>query len=330
MTIKTYPAKYLIYCTLLFLSSVTIGLADASMYENLNIFDKNNTKQSLMAAGEKGNGSSVQTRSHLPLYTEILLTSISGEIYLNPKYIGRIISVTPLRTGTSTSSESEIEFNQTKDLWPVVIVPQSMSDLEGLNLTGEEGSMKISRSGGEQALENNELKSITKPKIAFGQLSSTILFTETNVNNPSKFEIGVFDSKDNKFINGDIIALTNNQMAAKFEDLPLTVISKDGKLRYSLKEQDGSFINSDTDAWGCELLIPDTEIGKSVPIKAQIFGLPDESKVKFTFQPVEGQKFSLPVSTLSVKEINSGEPITMISTSINGNQLISVTVEEAL
>jgi hypothetical protein len=329
MTIKTYSAKYLIYCTLLFLSPVSIGQADASMYENLNIFDKNSTKQSLMAEGEEGNGSNVQTRSHLPLYTEILLTSISGEIYLNPKYIGRIVSITPLRTGTSTSIKPEIEFDQKENLWPAVVVPQSMSNLEGLNVTGEEGSIRISRSGGEWALNNNELKTITKPKIAFGQLSSTILFTETNVNNPSKFEIGVFDSKDNKFINGDIIALTNNQMAAKFENLPSTVISKEGKVRYSLKEQDGSFINSDMAAWGYEILIPDTDIGKTVPIKAKIFGLSDESKVRFTFQASEGQRFSSPVSTLSVKEINSGEPITMISTSIGGDQLIRVSVEES-
>jgi hypothetical protein len=329
MIIKTYSAKYLIYCTLLFLSPVSIGQATASMYENLEIFDKNRTKPSLMAEQVEGNGSNVETRSHLPLYTEILLTSISGEIYLNPKYIGRIVSITPLGTGTSTSSKPKIGFNQTRDLWPVIIVPQSMSNLGGLNVTGEEGSVRISRSSEEWALNNNELTTISKPKIAFGQLSSTILFTESNVNNPSKFEIGVFDLKDNKFIKGDVIALTNNQMAAKFENLPSTVISKEGKLRYSLKEQDGSFINSDMAAWGYEILIPDTEIGRTVSIKARVFGLTDESKIRFTFQASEGQRFSSPVSTLSVKEINSGEPITMISTSIGGDQLIRVSVDES-
>jgi hypothetical protein len=332
MAIKTYSATYLIYFTVLFLSSLSIRPADGSAFESLNNFDENSTKQTLLAQGEKGMGSNVQTRSRLLLSTEILLTSISGEIYLNPKHIGRIVSTTPLGTGNSSSSKREIEFNQTKNLWPVVIVPQSISNLEGLNVTGEEGSISISRSDVEKALnlDNNELKTITKPKVAFGQLSSTILFTDMNVNNPSKFEIGVFDFKDNKFINGDIIALTNNQMAVKFENLPSTVISKEGKLRYSLKDEDGSFINSEMNAWGCELVIPDTQVGKNVPIKAQIFGLPDEAKVKFTFQPVEGQKYSLPVSTLSVREINSGQPITMISTSIAGNQLISVTVEESL
>lgn len=332
MTIKTYSATYLIYCTLLVLSSVGIRPAHGSVFESSNNFDDNSTKQSLLAEGEKGNGSNVQTRSRLLLSTEILLTSISGEIYLNPKHIGKIISITPLGTRNSSSSKSEIKFNQTKDLWPVVLVPQSMSNLVGLNVTGEEGSISISRSGVEKNLNlnDNELKTITKPKVAFGQLSSTILFKDINVNSPSKFEIGVFDFKDNKFINGDIIALTNNQMAVKFENLPSTVISKEGKLRYSLKDEDGSFINSDINAWGCELLIPDTQVGKNVPIKAQIFGLPDEAKVKFTFQPVEGQKYSLPVSTLSVREINSGHPITMISTSITGSQLISVTFEESL
>lgn len=334
MTITTYSAsaKYMIYCTLLFLSSVSIRPTHGSGLEGFNNFDENSRNHGLLAEAEKAGGSDAQSRSRPLLSTEILFTSISGEIYLNPKRIGRIVSVTPVGPGNSSSSKHEIEFDRTKDLWPVVIVPQSLSNLEGLNVTGEEGSISISRSGEKRApdLNENELKTITKPKVAFGQLSSTILFRDMNVNTPSKFEIGVFDFKDNKFINGDIIALTNNQMAVKFENLPSTVISREGKLRYSLKDEDGSFINSDMAAWGYEIMIPDADIGKDVPIKAQIFGLTDDAKVKFTFQPVEGQKYSLPVNTLSVREINSGQPITTISTSIAGNQLISVTVEESL
>jgi hypothetical protein len=329
MTVKTYSGNYLIYCALIFLSCVSIMPADGSAYENLNTFGKNTTKQFLMAEGEKGMGSNVQTRSHPPLSTEILLTSISGEIYLNPEYIGRIVSITPLGTGRSRSRKPEIEFNETKDLWPVVIIPQSMPNLQGLNVTGEEGSLRISRSGGEKTPNVNELRTITKPRVGIGQLSSTILFPEMNVTEPSKFEIAVFNFKDNKFINGDIIAITNDQMAVKFENLPSTVISKEGKLEYSLKEQDGSFINSGMAAWGYEIMIPDTDIGKTVPINAKIFGLPDESKVKFTFQASQGQRFSPPATTLTVKEINSGEPITMISTSIGGDQLIQVSVEES-
>lgn len=329
MTIKTYSGKYLIYCTLLFLSFVSMTPTDRSAHENPNAFDKNTLKQSLMAGGGKGMGPNVQTRSHAPLSTEILLTSISGEIYLNPEYIGRIASITPLGTDSPGSSKPKIEFNQTKDLWPVVIVPQSLSNLQGLNVTGEEGSLRISRSGGEKTPNGNELGTITKPRVGIGQLSSTILFPEMNVTEPSKFEIAVFDFKDNKFINGDIIALTNDQMAVKFENLPSTVISEEGKIRYSVKEQDGSFINSDLAAWGYEIMIPDTDIGKTVPIKAKIFGLPDESKVKFTFHALQGQRFSSPATILSVKEINSGEPITMISTSIGGDQLIRVSAEES-
>lgn len=330
MIIISYSVKSLIYCTLVLLSAVNIRPASGFGYENLNNLRKNTMKHTLMAEGVEGNGSNVQTRSHPPISTEIFLTSISGEIYLNPKYIGRILSVTPLGTGTVTSNKPEIGFNQKEILWPVLVVPQSMSNLQGLYVTGEEGSLKISRSGGDKAVNEIELKTLTKPRIAIGQLSSTILFPETNVTQPSKYEIGVFDFKDNKFINGDIIALTGNQMAVRFEDLPSTVINKEGKLRYSLKGQDGSFINSEMAAWAYEIWIPDTDIGSTVPIKARIFGLPDDSKVKFTFQPIEGQEYSQPVNTLSVKEINSGEPITMVSTSITGSQLISVTVEESL
>jgi hypothetical protein len=329
MTNKTYSGKYSICCALLFLSFVSMMPADASAYENSNAFGKNTTKHRLMAVGEKGMGSNVQTRSHRPLSTEIVLTSISGEIYLNPEYIGKIASITPVGTESSPRSKPEIEFNHTEDLWPVVIVPQSISNLRGLDVTGEEGSLRISGSGGEKTPNGDELGTITRPRVGNGQLSSTILFQETKVTEPSKFKIAVFDFKGNRFINGHIIALTNDQMAVKFENLPSTVISKEGKLRYSLKEQDGTFINSDLAAWGYEIIIPDTDVGKAVPIKANIFGLPDESKVKFTFQASQGQRFSSPVNTLSVKEINSGEPITMISTSIGGDQPIRVSVQES-
>lgn len=329
MTTRNLSVKYLIYFTLLFLSSAGMLRAHGSTYEDLNAFDKNTAKQGLIARGEKGMGSNVQARSQPPLSTEIVLTSISGEIHLNPEYIGRIASITPLGMDSSRSSKPEIEFSQTKDQWPVVIVPQHLPNLQGLNVTGEEGSLSISRSGGEKTPNGNELRTITKPRVGNGQLSSTILFPEMNVTEPSKFEIAVFDFKGNKLIDGDIIGLKNDQMAVKFENLPSTVISKEGKLRYSLKEQDGSFINSDLAAWGYEIMIPDTDIGKTVPIKARVYGLPDESKVKFTFQASQGQSFSSPTSTLSVKQINSGEPITTISTSIGGDQLIRVSVDES-
>ena len=322
MTIKSRFAKYLIYFTLLLLLSLIIRPADGSALEKSNNFEDKRMKEGLMAEAGTDNRPSSQTESRSLLSTEIVFNSTPGEIYVNPKYIGRIVSITPLGTGISGSDKPKLKIDQTKHLWPVVIVPQSMSNLEGLSLTGEEGSISISTSSVEKALnpDSNDLKTITKPKVAFGQLSSTILFKEMSIKNPSKFEIAVFDFKSNKFINGEIIALTNNQMAVRFVNLPPTVISKD---------QDGSFVNSDMNAWGCELVIPDADIGKSVPIKAQIFGLPDEARVKFTFHPLEGQKYSPPVSTLSVGDINSGEPVSMVTTSITGSQLISVTVEES-
>ncbi len=332
MTIKHHPANYLFYFIILFLFSVITRPADGSAFDKPINFEENRMKEGLMAEAGKENRSNGQTGSRSLISAEIVFASTQGEIYLNPKYIGRIVSITPLGPGISSSGQPKIELNQTKDLWPVLIVPGSMSNLERLSVTGEEGSISISTSSAQKALnlDSNDLKTIATPKVAFGQLSSTILFKEIGIRDPSKFEIGVFDFENNRFINGEIIALTNNQMAVKFENLPPTVISTEGKLRYSLKDQDGSFINSDMNAWGCELVIPDADVGTSVPIKARVFGLPDDSKVKFTFHPLEGQKYSSPVSTLSVAEINSGEPVATISTSITGSQLISVAVEESL
>lgn len=329
--IKTYSAKYLVFCSLLFISFTRIRPVHASGFETTNNVDENNRNHRLLAEAENSSPSDAQNRSGPLISSEILLTSISGKIYVNPKRIGRIVSITPVGRGNSSSMQREIGVDRTEDLWPVVVVPKSLSNLERLNLTGEEGSISISRSGEKKIpdVNENELKTLTKPKVAFGRLGSTILFKDVHVSNPSKFDIGVFDFKDNKFIKGDIIALTDNQMAVKFENLPSTVISKEGRLRFSLKDEAGSFINSDIAGWGYDIMIPDADIGKEVPIKAKIFGLPDEAKVKFTFEPVEGQKYSQPVSTLSVMEINSGQPVSMISTSIAGNQLISVTVDES-
>lgn len=332
MLTKSSAARYLLFFTLVFISTLSIRLAHTAVGESVDSFGNGSADSDSIAAGERSGRSTLQASSDRPSYADITLTSISGEIYLNPEYTGRIVSVNPLGPVTYGSVKNKIDFSQTLDLWPVLTVPKSMSGLQGLNVTGEKGTVRISRSGAEMAVgaNNDGLKIIKKPKVGFGHLSSTILFAETEVSHPGKFEIGVFDLKDSRFIRGDIIALTRNQLAAKFENLPSTVISSEGKLRYSLREDDGSFINSEVDAWGYELIIPDAEIATSIPIRARIYGLTDEKKVKFRFHPLEGQQFSVPVITLSVKEINSGETITEISTSLTGSQLVSVNVEESI
>ncbi|MFQ5787051.1 MAG: hypothetical protein ACE5H1_03640, partial [Thermodesulfobacteriota bacterium] len=298
-------------------------------FQNLNINKNNKLKQKLVAEATKEFEAAKKTQSKSPIHTEIKLRSLPGEIFINPKYTGRVLSVEAIKSDGTSLVDKDVDINVVGDSWSGIVVPESSSGHEGLNVVGEKGSLKISLSREESTHGDEGIKSIKKPKIAFGRLSTTFITPEFKITKPSKFEIGIFDYDENKFLSGDIIGLKNNQIAVKFLDLPPSVISKDGKLLVSIKEPDGSFLNSELSAWGYNIFVPDTDIEKSVPITAKVFGLPKEAKIKFTFKPLQSQRFSNTVSILSVNEINAGEPITMITTSIPGVQPLSINVEEA-
>ncbi|MGH7793012.1 MAG: hypothetical protein ACREOB_11925, partial [Thermodesulfobacteriota bacterium] len=59
------------------------------------------------------------------------------------------------------------------------------------------------------------------------------------------------------------------------------------------------------------------------------FGLPGEAKLNFSFRSLPGQKITPATRTLTVEEVNSGEPVVTIVTSIPGAQPLSVSVEKA-
>ena len=272
-----------------------------------------------------GNKASAKT----PTYQEIKLNSLEGELFINPKFVGILKSVEYVMGNEVASAKSDIDIKFTDDSWSEIVVPKSNFSLTGLKLTGQDGSLNISLVEEEIVVNNDELKALIKPKIAFGQLNTTFITPILKISKPGEFEIGIFDFKESKFINGDIIALKNNQLPVVFQNLPPTVINGNGRIRVSLKEPDGSFINSELSAWGYNIAVEDTELGKSVPIKADVFGLPKEAKLRFTFEPIEGQSFSTLENVFTVEEINSGQPINMITTSIPGSQPMNVTVEES-
>jgi hypothetical protein len=263
-----------------------------------------------------------------PLYTEVEFSSIIGDIFINPLYTGRIITVrTLLRTGPPRNKPS-VDIKEISDGWEKMTVSESESDAIGLIATGKRGSLKISVSKGRIPTGVDKLKPLGDLIISFGELSATLITPEITISKPSSFEIGILDYKENKFINGDIVAIRDNQVAVKFHDLPPAVVNQDGMIRVSLKEPGGTFINADLRAWGYNIFVSETNIKEPAPIKAEVFGLPKDTRLKFTFEPLIGQKITQSSSVLTVEEVNSGKPLGTIVTEIPGAQPLSVLVEK--
>jgi len=272
------------------------------------------------------NGSEFAMATPPPLY-ELELTSISGEIFINPIYTGRINSVRTLDRNHLLGEKIDIETRTLTDSWKKLNVPSSLSGVFGLVVSGENGILKITlpqntsnSSGG------GTLRSIGSLFIEFGSLNATFTFSDLNILEPSRYEIGILNSADNSFINGDIIALKNNQAAVKFMTLPSSVVNKDGMIRVSLKKSDRTFISSNLPACGYNLIVSETDTGVPAPITAEVFGLPDDEEIKFNFVSLTGQVINPSTKTLTVGEINKGDQISTITTKIEGPQPITVTV----
>jgi len=272
------------------------------------------------------NGSEFAMASPPPLF-ELELTSLSGEIFLNPAYTGKINSVRTLDRNHLLGKKIDIETRTLTDGWKKLNVPSSLSGVFGLVVSGENGILKIilpqntsNSSGG------GTLRAIGTLFIEFGSLHATFVFPDLNILEPSKYEIGILNSSDNSFINGGIIVLKNNQAAVRFENLPSSVVNKDGMIRVSLKKADRTFINSDLPGWGYNLIVSETDTGVPAPITAEVFGLPDDVEIKFNFVSLTGQVINPSTKMLTVGEINKGTQISNITTKIEGPQPITVTV----
>jgi len=267
--------------------------------------------------------------SEPPRYAEVKFSKITGEIFVNPRYTGNITNVRKIFDYTPSTPNSESELEVKNNGWESIVVPSSESDIKGLVVSGEKGTLKIDLSNGNSPIQVDGLRPLSDLIISFGQLNATLLTpTRTNITLPSDFEIEIFDRKGNKFISGDIVAMNDNQVAVKFEGLPSTVVADDGMVRMSLRESGEKFLNGDMKAWGYNVFVSDTDVEKPSPIKAEVYGLPKEAIVKFNFQSLPGQNINLSTKTLTVDQINSGETIVTIVTSIPGAQPLSVSVEK--
>lgn len=261
-----------------------------------------------------------------PTLYELELTSLSGEIYLNPKYIGKINTIRTLDRNDLLGEKVKIEARTLTDRWRKLNIP-SLSGAFGLVVSGRDGIVKLTLPQAPSPMSGSgTLRSISNLFIEFGSLHATFTFPTLNILEPSKFEIGILDTNDNTFINGDIVALKNNQAAVIFERLSSSVVNKDGMIRVSLRKSDGTFINSDIPAWGYNLVVSESDTGVPAPITADVFGLPDNTQIKFNFVSLSGQIINPSTKTLTVGEINKGVEISTITTKIEGPQPIAVTV----
>ncbi len=261
-----------------------------------------------------------------PLH-ELELTSLLGEIYVNPKYVGKINSIRSLDRGHLLGEKVEIEARTLTDGWKKLNFPSSLSGAFGLVISGTEGIVKLTMPPGVAVSSGSgTLKSISDLFIEFGSLHATFTFPKLSILEPSKLEISILDTTNNSFIPGDIVALKDDQAAVLFQGLPSSVVNKDGMVRISLKKPDGTFLNSDIPAWGYNILVSETDTGVPAPITADVFGLPDDTKIKFNFISLSGQIINPSSTTLTVEEINKGVEISTITTKIEGPQPITVTV----
>jgi hypothetical protein len=263
-----------------------------------------------------------------PAYNETEFSSLVGEILVNPQYTGRITTVRTFPKTGPPKDNPIVDVRETSDGWGKVVVSQSESDAIGLVATGRKGSLRISLPKGELPNKSDKLQPLDDLVIGFGELNAAFLMPLTEVSQPSGFGIDIFDHKENKFINGDIVAVRKDQVAVKFHDLPSTVINRDGMIRVTLKKTGDDSISADLKAWGYNIIIPDTNVGKPAPITAKVFGLPGEAKLKFTFEPLPGQDITPFTRILTIKRINLGAPLATIVSSISGEQPLSVLVEK--
>ncbi len=262
-----------------------------------------------------------------PLYSEVEFSSIVGEIFVNPDYSGRIRSVRTLLRDGLPGGRQGVEVAKSSDGWERIIVHESEFNARSLIATGEKGTIKVAVTEKEAPSWSDKIKSLNELTIGFGQLKATFLAPMT-ISQPSAFGIEVLDYKDGRFISGEVIAVKDNEIAVRFENLPSGVFSRDGTIRVSLKESKERFLNADLQAWGYNILVPETDIGRESRIKAEVFGLPGEARVRFTFAPLSGQEITPLTRTLTVQEVNSGEPLATLVTSIPGAQPLSVSVEK--
>jgi hypothetical protein len=265
--------------------------------------------------------------SEAPAYNEVEFISIVGEFFVNPQYTGRITTVRTFPKVGSPRDNPVVDVRETDDGWEKVIVSQSESDAESIIATGRMGSLKISLPKRKPLAKSDKLQQLGDLIISFGDLYATLIMPSAEISQPGSFEVSVSDPKENNFIKGDIIAIRKDEVAVNFHELSSNVVNEDGKVRINLKKPGGDSFQADLKAWGYNILIPDTGTGKPASITAKVFGLPNDVKLKFTFESLPGQNVTPSTTTFPVRKINMGASLGTITTSIPGPQALSVSVE---
>ncbi|MFI5323185.1 MAG: hypothetical protein ACHQ6U_06575 [Thermodesulfobacteriota bacterium] len=271
-------------------------------------------------------GGSAATSGY-PRYTEAELTSLDGEIFINPLFTGKVNSVRIIDKNGLIGQKVNIELRILTDGWRKLSLPQSASGSFGVIVSGDEGILKISRLKNPVTTPAAGLQSANKVIIEFGSLSTTFLFPAMNVLEPSKVELGILNNSGSKFINGSIVAMKPDQAAVEFDGLPPTSVNKNGMMRVSLKEPGGMYINTDISAWGYDIKVSETDVETPAPITAQVFGLPQDAEIRFDFSSLSGQVIDPSTKILTVGEINKGTTVATITTKIGGAQPLTVTVK---
>lgn len=263
-----------------------------------------------------------------PQYTEVELTSLDGDIYVNPEYIGKVRSIRTIDRSGLLGDRVEIEVRIMTDDWRKFSLPSELSGAFGIIISGESGILKISLPGTPANPGGSAVYSIEKLLIEFGTLNTTFVFPSQTILEPSKYQIGILDNSNQSFIPGKIIVMKSEQLAAEFQNLPSSIVNSEGMLRVNVTKPDGSFINAEIPAWGYNIFVPETDVGKPAPITAEVFGLDPEAKIRFDFSSLADQVINPSTKVLTVKEINSGDPVSTITTNRGGPQPLTVTVKK--
>lgn len=313
----------------IFLCSISISAYGLSTRVRAELLNKNgqSDKQMIEAGGKEVSKEEDKIHLEAPVYSEVEFSSMVGEFFVNPQYTGRITTVRAFPKGGSPKDNPVVDIRETDDGWEKVIVSQSESDAESIIATGRKGSLKISLPTGKTTAKSDKLQPLGDLIISYGNLDSTLVMPPAKISQPGGFEVSIRDHKENKVINGDIIAIRKDEVAVEFHDLPSTVVSGDGTVRISLKKPGDNSLVADLKAWGFDIIIPDTDTGKPAPITAKVFGLPNDAKLKFSFESLPGQNITPSNTTLLVSKINMGASLGTITTSVPGPQALSVSVE---
>ncbi len=262
-----------------------------------------------------------------PMYTEVEVTSLDGDIYVNPEYIGKVRSIRTINRSGLLGDRVEIEVRILTDDWRKISLPPVLSGTFGVIISGERGILKISLPGIPANPDGSDIYTINKLLIEFGTLNTTFVFPAQSIIEPSKYQIGLLDNRDKSFVSGKVIVMKSNELVADFQNLPSAVVNSEGMLHVSITNPGGSFINADIPAWGYNIFVPETDVGAPAPITAEVFGLDPGAKIRFDFSSLADQVINPSTKILTVKEINSGAPVATITTNRGGAQPLTVTVK---